>query len=64
MILLYITELQNVKVSLTGNQLVALGVPRGPKVGQILDEIHRAKLDGKISTSVEEERFASQLIST
>ncbi|MBI1269074.1 CBS domain-containing protein [bacterium] len=62
MILLYINELLDVKISLTGNQLVELGVPRGPRIGEILEQVHIAKLDGEIKTEQEEKRYVSALI--
>lgn len=62
MILLYITELLDVKIALTGNQLVELGVPQGPRIGEILEQVHIAKLDGEIKTEQEEKRYVSALI--
>ena len=52
---LYQAELWHVKPHLNGDDLMALGVPRGPMVGRLLDEILTARLDGVLG-SVEEER--------
>jgi hypothetical protein len=39
-----------------------LGVPRGPFIGRILDEVHAAVLDGLIATPQQEEEYARQII--
>jgi len=40
--------------SLNGNDLLALGVPAGPRVGQLLQELRDARLDGRITSEAEE----------
>jgi len=55
---LYLTKLQYVKPYLTGDDLVNLGVPAGPELGKVLNEIHVEKLDGKIRTKNDEEILA------
>ena len=35
-------------VSLTGDDLVALGVPRGPAVARLLGELRDGRLDGRL----------------
>jgi tRNA nucleotidyltransferase (CCA-adding enzyme) len=51
----YLEEWRSVEAALTGNDLLAMGVPPGPKIGQVLRELTSAKLDG-LAGSEEEER--------
>lgn len=55
---LYLTRLRNVKPHMTGNDLAAIGVPRGKKMGLILDRLLTARLDGKVRTKGDEEKLA------
>jgi tRNA nucleotidyltransferase/poly(A) polymerase len=43
--------------TLNGRDLLALGVPAGPPVGQVLLALRDARLDGRISTLEEEHRW-------
>jgi tRNA nucleotidyltransferase (CCA-adding enzyme) len=52
---LYVDELVGVTPSLTGDDLMEIGVPQGPDVGRLLRELLYARLDGDI-TSIDEER--------
>ena len=54
---LYQSRLKSVKPLLTGEYLIAMGVSPGPELGEMLTELHNAKLDGKVGTRAEEERF-------
>ncbi len=51
---LYLTHLRNVKVTLTGDDLKALGIPPGPKYRKILAELLDARLDGIIRSHEDE----------
>lgn len=42
------------EAELGGHDLAALGLPRGPLYGQILEALRRARLDGEVSTREEE----------
>ena len=42
----YIEELRFVRPRLSGNDLLAMGVPQGPEVGEILAKLRDARLDG------------------
>ena len=53
----YLTELRHVKPSLNGGDLISLGVPEGPRLGKMLAELRRARLDGLLSTAEDEERY-------
>ena len=52
---LYLTELRDVRPSLNGDDLLALGVPEGPLVGELLDKILAGRLEGLLSTREDEE---------
>ena len=53
----YLAELRHVRPELGGSDLIALGVPEGPKVGEMLAELRRARLDGLLATAEDEERY-------
>jgi tRNA nucleotidyltransferase (CCA-adding enzyme) len=50
----YLTAWRHVRPSLTGTDLLALGVPQGEGLGETLRELRAARLDGRISTRDEE----------
>jgi tRNA nucleotidyltransferase (CCA-adding enzyme) len=50
----YVEEWRHVKLSITGDELVAAGIPQGPAVGRGLAAALAAKLDGEISSPTEE----------
>ena len=54
---LYLAEIRHVRPLLNGNDLMALGVPEGPRVGELLAEVLNARLDGLLSTRDDEERL-------
>jgi len=58
---MFLSDLRGVKTSLTGSDLVALGVPEGPRVGKILAELLDARLDGKVSSEEGERGLAERL---
>jgi hypothetical protein len=49
-----------VRPVLTGDDVIALGVARGPDVGRGLAALRRARLDGKVSTRADECRYLRQ----
>jgi tRNA nucleotidyltransferase (CCA-adding enzyme) len=51
----FLDEWRLVTPILTGDDLLAMGVPSGVKIGEILRELHAAKLDG-LAGSVDAER--------
>jgi tRNA nucleotidyltransferase (CCA-adding enzyme) len=51
---LYLDELRNVRVEISGNDLLQLGFPRGPKIKEALQKVHEAKLDGRLQTAQQE----------
>jgi tRNA nucleotidyltransferase (CCA-adding enzyme) len=53
-ILRWVTELSSVSLEITGDDLLAAGVPEGPALGRALDETLDRKLDGLVSGRDEE----------
>ncbi len=47
-------------VSLSGDDVVALGVPRGPAVARVLAEVRDARLDGTLASRAMEEEHVRQ----
>jgi len=54
----YLGHLRYVKPLLQGKDLLAIGVPQGPKVGQILQKLRTARLEKRIKTRKEETQLA------
>ena len=50
----YLDELRHVRPLLGGNDLLALGVERGPDVGALLRSLRSARLDGEVRTREDE----------
>ena len=59
---LYLDELRNVRPLLDGDDLMALGVPEGPAVGQLLTELLDARLDGIVKSVEDEEERARRAL--
>lgn len=60
-VVLYLERLQKVRLEIGGDDLQDLGIPPGPVYGEILEEIHRAKLDGLARGRAEELNRARKL---
>ncbi len=58
----YLDELQYVSLSLDGRKLLAMGVPSGPMVGQILSDLRNARLDGQVGTEEEERSLVQEIL--
>jgi len=58
---LFLTKLRYVKTSLNGEELKRLGISAGPEMGKVLQILHKAKLDGEISTRADEKKLALSL---
>jgi hypothetical protein len=54
----YIDKIRFVKPELTGDDLIAIGIPEGPVIGKLIDVVRRAKLDGQVSSKQEELELA------
>ena len=59
----YLDEWRLVSPDLTGDDLLAMGVPPGPTVGEALRELTSAKLDGLVSDEEGERALVNQIIS-
>ena len=59
----YLDEWRLVRTALTGDDLMAMGLTPGVKIGEVLQELHSAKLDGLISSETEERAMVNQIIS-
>jgi tRNA nucleotidyltransferase (CCA-adding enzyme) len=54
---LHLTKLRYVKTLLNGEDLKKLGIPAGPRTGEILSTLQNARLDGEVKTRKEEEKL-------
>jgi tRNA nucleotidyltransferase (CCA-adding enzyme) len=54
---LFLNRLKDIQVSLTGDDLIEMGIPAGPRIKEILELLHQAKLNGKINTRNDEEEL-------
>ena len=59
--LFFLSDLRGVGTSLDGCDLKSLGVPEGPRVGEILAKLLDARLDGAVTTEAEERALARRL---
>ncbi len=57
----YITTLQDVKIEITGDDLLNMGIRPGPVYRKIFSEVLMAKLDGKVLTRDEELALANRI---
>ena len=58
---LFLTKLRHIKTSLNGEELEGLGISAGPEIGRVLRQLHKARLDGEVSTRADEEKLALSL---
>ena len=54
---LFLDKLRDIKPALTGHDLQKMGVPSGPRMKEILQRLHEARLDGKITSKKGEEEL-------
>jgi tRNA nucleotidyltransferase (CCA-adding enzyme) len=47
---LFLDKLRYIKPALTGDDLLRMGIPPGPRIKEILQKLHEARLDGKVTT--------------
>ena len=60
--LIYLEKLCDIKVELNGEDLIKFGIPKGKKIGIILDELLKQKLTGNLSTKADELKFVKSKI--
>jgi len=58
----YLTEWRKIMPSISGDDLKAYGLPPGPAYRQILQKLRTARLDGRISTDIDEQKLLEQLL--
>jgi len=58
---LFLTKLRYIRTSLDGEELKRLGISAGPEMGKVLQILHKAKLDGEVSTKADEKKLALSL---
>lgn len=58
----YLTELRHRRLTLSGADVIALGLKQGPAVGNVLQELLRARIEGRIGNREEEEQMAEALV--
>ena len=54
----YMDRIRFEKPEITGDDLIAEGIPEGPVIGQLIDLVKRARLDGQVNTKQEELKLA------
>jgi tRNA nucleotidyltransferase (CCA-adding enzyme) len=54
----YLYEWRHIQSEITGEELLALGLPEGPLVGDLLDRLRAARLDGETVNREEELELA------
>lgn len=59
---LYLDKLRYIKPLVNGNDLIEMGIPRGPRVKEILNKLLDAKLDGIVTTKQDEEMAVKEWI--
>ena len=59
----YFSDLRGVRLEIGGEDLARLGVPESPRVGQILAELRRRKLNGELDGRASELAAAEELVS-
>ena len=58
----YLTKARLERPRLSGDDLLALGIPRGPQLGEILSRLRAAKLDGEVRSKSDEIRLVEQAV--
>ena len=58
----YQTKLRNIRTSISGKDLINIGIKPGPKYKYILKTILLAKIDEKIKSSEEEIKLAKTML--
>jgi tRNA nucleotidyltransferase (CCA-adding enzyme) len=57
---LFMTKLKEIKICITGQDLIDLGIRPGPIFHKLLDEVLEARLDGKVETKEEEIEYVKK----
>ena len=54
---LFLDKLRYVKSALTGNDLQKMGIATGPRMKEMLQRLHEARLDGKVTSKKDEKKL-------
>lgn len=57
----FLARLCHVKPALTGNDLLAMGIPSDPRIKEVLERLLDARLDGKVTSKEGEEELVREL---
>ncbi len=57
---LFLKKFRYVKPTLTGDDLIKMGIAPGPQIKEILTTLHNAQLDGKVTSKLEEENLVKK----
>jgi tRNA nucleotidyltransferase (CCA-adding enzyme) len=60
----YLSEGRAVQPRLTGGDLLALGVPRGPQIGRALAMLRRRRQDGAVGSLAEERELVKEWLTS
>ena len=60
---MYLDTYRRVRQSLDGHDVIAIGVPQGPHVGQVLARLRDARLDGELDSREEEVALVRRAVS-
>jgi tRNA nucleotidyltransferase (CCA-adding enzyme) len=60
----YLESGRAVRARLSGEDLLALGVPRGPRVGEALGMLRRRRLDGDLGSLAEERGLVKEWLTS
>ena len=58
----YLDELRFIRPGLSGEDLLEMGAPQGPLIGEILAHLRCARLDGALSDTMQERALARELL--
>jgi tRNA nucleotidyltransferase (CCA-adding enzyme) len=58
---LFLAKLRYVRTALDGEELKRLGISTGPEMGNVLQRLHKARLDGEVRTKADERKLALSL---
>jgi tRNA nucleotidyltransferase (CCA-adding enzyme) len=61
---LYLNHLRQVRIKLRGDDVIQAGIPAGPLVGEVLEKLKVAKLDGRIDSLESERRMLNEISRT
>lgn len=60
---IYLNSLINTNIELSGEDLISLGISKGPEIGKLLNDLLYAKLDGHLKSADQETQFVKDYIS-